>query len=108
MVIKKSDAGEMEFGMGPFKVTLTGRLAKQAMIGMIIAVGFWYEQKQLLAEIRGLHFDVLKMNITGKAIVEALPITEQTKAKKIIEDKMAILRLAYKSQNSLEIPDDSR
>lgn len=101
MVLKvnKSDAGEMEIGFGPFKATLTGRLAKQAMLAGAMGYILWFGKNQVMHELRDIRYDVLKTQIAAQAIVEALPAAEQKLAKKIIDDKMAVLMLADRSSN---------
>ncbi len=92
MVVKldRSDSGEMQVGLGPIKVTLSGKLAKQALVVMVAGGGFWLMNKTL----QEIKIEVIKTNIEVQAIIEAMPESQQRAAKKNIADRMQVLRMA--------------
>lgn len=93
------DAGDgFEIGLGPAKIKLTGHLAKQAVIAFLLGGSVWYlgysEPQLILKEVRSVHIEVTKTQVTAQAIVDAMPPLQQKQAKKMIEDRLAVLQLA--------------
>lgn len=92
--VQKSEAGEMEVGIGPFKVTLSGRLAKQAMTAMAAASLFWFGWNQMMVTLQGVKYDVVKTNIEIQAMIDEMPAGQQISVKRNIAEKMVVLKMA--------------
>ena len=100
----EEDLGDVTIG-GPKGLKVTGRLAGYFLIGAVAILAVVYagygKPNEILTKLDSLDQKVSRLDqkvvevqVTGQAIVAALPQEQQRKAKKIIDERLAILRLA--------------
>jgi hypothetical protein len=97
-----SGSGTAEVSGLGFRLKLTGRLARQAMMVVGFAGGLatvlWYaafsKPQLILQELKGLRTDVIKTQVMAGAIVDTLPAVQKVMAQKVIGERLAVLELA--------------
>lgn len=90
------DPSTMELGFGGAKIKLTGPLARRAAVGifaLVVSWGGYAKLQNILTEVRATRIDGIETKITVKAMMDALPTSQQQKAKRLADERLAALKL---------------
>lgn len=88
---------------GPLGIKITGKLARQAsMVALLGGVGWFLGPKAIIDKLDAMSHDQRVMQIKLSALIEVTPRGPREEAKKLIKDRLRVLRLAEGSKRDRE------